>query len=92
MGDPLVPLLHTHLAFCTPKPSSCIGLLESICGQRRHSLSLSVYPSVKGFSVAGSSHKNILAALCSFEVGTLSGVGIGGEDCVSRLTNFIRGL
>lgn len=49
-------------------------------------------PSVKGSSAAGSNHKDILAALYSFEVGTLLGVGIGGEDCVSHLTNFIRGL
>lgn len=87
MGDPIAPLLHTRLTFCRPKPSSCIGLLEIVCG-----LSLSANPSVEGFSMAGSSHKSILAALYSPEVGTPPGVGIGGEDCVNHLTNFIKGM
>lgn len=63
MGDPIAPLLHTRLAFCRSKPSSCIGLLEIVCGQRRRDLSLSANPSVEGFSMAGSSHKSVLAAL-----------------------------
>lgn len=49
-------------------------------------------PCVKGFSMAGSSHKNIIAALCSFEVGILPGVDIRCDDSINYLTNFIRGL
>lgn len=90
MRDPITPLLHTRLAFCRPKPSSCIGLLEIVRGQRRRGLSLSANPSVEGFSMGGSSHKSILAALYPPEVGTPPGVGIGGEDCVNHLTNFIK--
>lgn len=48
-------------------------------------------PGVKGFSMTGYSDKNIVAALCSFEVGILPGVDIRCDDSINYLTNFIRG-
>lgn len=93
MGDPIAPLFIAHtFGFLQTKAIFIIGLLEIVCGQRRRGLSLSANPSVEGFSMAGSSHKSILAALYSPEVGTPPGVGIGGEDCVNHLTNFIKGM